>query len=95
MIPEEDEVMLARRIGSAALVSLLAITASAQESTPEARSREVAAAVEEQLARDRIAELGGISVSVNEGHVSLRGSVPSLMANVRAARVARTVMGVI
>lgn len=60
----------------------------------DALSQEVSAAVEEQLAHDRMAELDGISVSVDEGHVTLHGTVPSLMAKERAARLARSVKGV-
>lgn len=86
--------MHARQIASTAVGLLVAIAADAQDGVREMPSQKVAPALEELLARDRIAELDRIDVSENEGRVTLRGTVPTLIAKERAARVARTVKGV-
>lgn len=61
---------------------------------PRVTPERAAAAVEDELSHDAMAELSKIDVQMNDGVATLSGSVNSLLARDRAARIAATVKGV-
>ena len=83
-------VMSVAMLAAAACFTLQAI---AQERP--VTDRRIADAVEDEFLVDRAVPLNEVDVSVNDGVVTLEGSVSNVLARERAARVAETVKGVV